>query len=261
MRRRNRKHRKSIHQESQPRTIVTKAGNADDLSCNRNLRHFSAKSEPISSSQFNLIVKNKKTPKNNAKIKERSNGKHSKEPNWLENNLFVSFPSSKMSSVAYFIPLKDYYCDISVNDLSNFMDWNQFVYYGSNSSSMISHYNNKRKNSKQDKSMVLEFPQLRKSRSSSESSINSDDSFICFEFTEEYDTDDEVSVAVYTYICSFKNSYYNSNVLFIFRSATPKISLIKITPAILQTFLQTLQKLHPHPRKENEYVIRVTYTF
>ncbi|XP_065221037.1 uncharacterized protein PPP1R15 [Planococcus citri] len=200
MRRRNRKHRKSIHQESHPRTIATKGSNADDTSCNRNLRHFTAKSEPITSCQFNLIVKNKKTPKKDSKNKEKRNAKTKKEPitdwldnNMLENNITMSFPSSKGSTEWYFIPL-NCYCDINENDdFNNFMENNIFMYYGSNSSSMISRYNNnRRKNITHDKSMVLEFPQLRKSRSSSESSINSDDSFICFEITDDYDDHDEI---------------------------------------------------------------------
>lgn len=193
MRRRNRKHRKSIHQETSSRTIVPKAGNADDISCNRNLRCFGAKSEPISSSQFNFMVKNKKSRKNNSKKQDKRNGKNIKEAtDWLENNIFVSFPSAKMTSVAFFIPLEGYCCEFNDNDLNNFMDWNRLLFYGSSSSSMISHYNNNRKNSTQGKSMVSEFPQLRKSRSSSESSINSDDSFICFEFADCYDDEDEI---------------------------------------------------------------------
>lgn len=213
MRRRNRKHRKPVHQETDNRSVVTKGNSPDNTMCRRGSinPYFTAKiSPPIPNCQFSLIIKEKpvKKERQNKDSKTHRKHKNKKTPvaaGWYENNFFMSFPNTKMSSVAFFIPLKDCICDFNDNgDINHLMDWNSLLFYESNSSSMISNYNLKRKSSTPEKSMVSEF---RKGRSSSESSVNSEDSFICFEFSEDYpqENDNEVST-IFSTFNQFSNS-------------------------------------------------------
>lgn len=201
MRRRNKKPGKPIRQDTHNREIDTKQHNRENMLNDRAVIHpyFTATiSEPIPSCQFNLIIKTKKGKgdrknKKNEKQNRKHKNKKAPMPDWYENNLYMSFPSAKVSSVAFFIPLKDCICDFNDDDnLKNFMNWNSLLFYQSNSSSMISNYNLKRKNCLRDESMVSQF---RKGRSSSESSINSEDSFICFEISDDYADENDSNVS------------------------------------------------------------------
>lgn len=105
---------------------------------------------------------------------------------WYECNGNLTFPTSKCSSIAFFIPLNSQ----NANNVEETIKWNDFYFYESNTTAMISRYRAEKKKKKllRDPNFVPESKP--KYRSSSESSANSDDSVIFANDDNLFDDED-----------------------------------------------------------------------
>lgn len=116
---------------------------------------------------------------------------------WPDCNPNLTFPNSKYSSIAFFVPLNSKNADKN----AKIIEWNDFYIYESNTTAMISRYQ-----AEQKKKLLCDsnfIPESKpKYRSSSESSANSDDSVIFANDDSLFDDEDYTSGTVsIVYLC------------------------------------------------------------
>lgn len=153
----------------------------------------------------NRTRKNKRKPKDMEesadKQIQRYQKKYNKSPSgdWYENNRNLTFPTVKVSSISFFIPLNT--C-VEYDSFSCINFSNSFLFYKSNNCTVISRYQSERKyyNFKENRIPFLQIKQ----RSSSESSGNSEDSVVCFETDNELSEDSYICNSV----CNVLNTFH-----------------------------------------------------
>lgn len=190
MTRRNRKCRKAAHRRKADASgCVNKENtNFSNIFCCKEMQNFRIKTTGPTARgcQLNaraLSVMLESGPSEPKRKQPRSRKKNKSPPHedWFENNRMQNFPKTKISSIAFFIPLDSCLAE------EKSMDFNDVLYYNSTSSAMLIQYQN-------EQSMIALYhiplvpgPQI-KYRTSSESSANSEDSVVCFAYDIEEDS-------------------------------------------------------------------------
>lgn len=205
MRRRSKKCRKTALRALGDAPSANKENSFSSIFCRKDVHNFRNKTSEPATRSCSL---SKKTMKNTKKEEDRSIKKQMQcASNENNSSITLLFTSCKISSVAFFIPLNGYPCNHEKNDSSQkIIDWNNLLVYGCSSAAIFSHQPDQMNKIYYYKPTVL--PDLRlKYRTTSESSTNSEDSFICFESNDDvYDHGDYKTLKCTRYSSSPKAS-------------------------------------------------------
>ncbi len=197
----------------------------------------------------------------NGKQSHRLRKKKNKSPNvdWYENNQNLTFPSTTITSIAFFIPLSKCVHGLAFEST---LKWNDLLYYGTNTSAMIQQYHSERRKKKCYNSCAIPRHPV-KCRSSSESSANSEDSVVCFEsddsFLEDtctYDQVDERSLSKDNFDnqevrnCSMSNKYNLSRK----SNISSDTGGTKLPPALIQSELESNWKVESFKWKAKRFL-------
>lgn len=206
MRKKSKTCRKATHRRMGEAAANNKENSFSSLFCSKgDIQDFRTKTcEPATRGSLETASPSRGTNKSGAgqekkiyskskQTKRSRRRRNNKSPpfEWPDCNANIAFPTSKYSSIAFFVPLNSKNADRN----AKIMEWNDLYFYESNTTAMISRYQAKRKKKLlRDSNFIPESKP--KYRSSSESSANSDDSVIFANDDSLFDDEDCISGTV-----------------------------------------------------------------